>query len=113
MRNLFIDDERFPNDAEREFSIVRNVREAVDYCQQHGCPDYISFDHDLGSASDPALTVDGYENTGMGFAKWLVDAILDNQLSLPNGFSFYVHSMNPIGAENIRKLLGNFLKIYS
>lgn len=49
----------------------------------------ISFDHDLGT-----------EKSGYDFAKWLVE----HQVT---GF-FHIHSMNPIGAFNIRQLLTHY-----
>lgn len=96
MYKMFLDDERFPVD--NEWVIVRSFDEAVLYIKEHGCPFYISFDHDLG---------DGL--TGYDFAKWLIEQHLDNNI-IPSNFSFYVHSMNPIGAANIKQLLTNFLK---
>ena len=43
----------------------------------------------------------------MDCAKWLVDFCMDNKVELPK---FYVHSANPVGADNIRGLLNNFIK---
>jgi hypothetical protein len=37
---------------------------------------------------------------------------MDNDLQLPVGFGYHVHSMNPVGAENIRKYMENFLKTW-
>lgn len=72
--------------------------EAVKYISAAGWPDFISFDHDLG-ADEP---------TGYDFAKWLVEQDLEHE-TLPKGFKFDVHSQNPVGAENITKLLNNYL----
>lgn len=46
----------------------------------------------------------------MDCAKWLVDYCIDNGQPLP---IFYVHSVNPVGADNIRGLLNGFAKHYS
>jgi hypothetical protein len=37
---------------------------------------------------------------------------MDNALDIPEGFSYHVHSMNPVGAENILRYMENFLKEY-
>jgi len=103
--NLFLDDERFPPDDGREWVIARTVEQAITECINRGNPSYISFDHDLG------------ENklTGYDFVKILVeDAVHFPEFSvyqLPDNFSFYVHSQNPIGKANIEGLLNNYLKV--
>jgi len=68
----------------------------VAHITEYGLPDFISFDHDLG------LEESGYDCT-----KWLVDYCLDHQQQLPD---FAVHSQNPVGKENIQRLLENFVK---
>ncbi|MGK0446544.1 MAG: hypothetical protein ACJA2M_000313 [Polaribacter sp.] len=84
-------------------------------------PDFISFDHDLADEHyTPEKYWDDYaaskayqdsrnytEKTGLDCAKWLIELCLDNNLNLPN---FYVHSHNPVGADNINGLLNNFNK---
>lgn len=49
----------------------------------------VDLDHDLG-----------YDSTGYDFCKYLVE----------NGITgkFHIHSMNPIGAENMRQLLSHY-----
>jgi hypothetical protein len=59
----------------------------------------ISFDHDLG---------DG-QKTGYEIAQRLCDMVMDGT-ELPENFAFKVHSKNPVGSENIRKYMSNFLK---
>ncbi len=96
---MFIDDERYPVDT--SFVIVRSVLKAQECIAKNGVPTYISFDHDLG------------ENTPTGFdlAKWLVEKDLDqNGGFLPPDFDFFVHSANPVGAQNIQGLLGGYLR---
>jgi hypothetical protein len=92
MHNLFLDDERFP--IGDNWEIVRSYEEAVEFVLKNGLPNFISFDHDLGT-----------EKTGYDFAKWLVDHIMDNDL---DKFEFYVHSQNPIGKRNIEEYLNGF-----
>lgn len=95
--NLFIDDERFPPNDGREWVIVRSSRDAIEYVQTHGIPDYISYDHDLGG-----------DDTSMRFIMWMVDGYLDGSLeSFPVNYT--IHSQNPIGARNIAGLLQGFI----
>lgn len=44
-------------------------------------------------------------NTGYDCCKWLVDYCIDRNLPHPR---YTVHSMNPIGKENIEKLIENY-----
>jgi hypothetical protein len=80
--------------------ICRSYREAVGAVLYHGAPMLVSFDHDLGEDTE----------TGYDFAKWLVEADLDGRIILLDNFTFTVHSANPVGAENIQKLLDAYLK---
>lgn len=101
---LFLDDERYPPDT--DWIVCRSVDDAVMAVNVFGFPAFISFDHDLADGG----TICGYDNTGVGLANWIVDQVLDGKQIIPTDFEFYVHSQNPIGAENIRRLLDNFLK---
>lgn len=95
---MFIDDERFP--VSQDFIVVRTVDEAISKIKENGCPEFISFDHDLGNNIP----------TGYDLAKWLIEEDLNlNGDFLPTNFSFYVHSQNPIGKENIIGLLEKYL----
>lgn len=87
---LFIDDERFP--VGTGWVIARCFIEAKIIVSLDGIPDYISFDHDLGP--------DGL--SGADFANWMIDHMLINEMLFPASFDYYVHSQNPIGADNIR-----------
>ncbi|MBB1151444.1 hypothetical protein H4K35_15260 [Myroides sp. NP-2] len=90
---LYLDDLRpIPN----EFIGVRTYTEFINYINQNGLPDFISFDHDLG-----------LEESGFDCAKWLVNYCLDKKIGLPE---FTVHSQNPVGKKNIESLLNNFIK---
>ncbi len=90
---LYLDDVR---PTPENFQRVYNFDEFVKFIADKGLPNFISFDHDLGE-----------EKTGYDCAKFLVDYCLDQNLKLPE---FYVHSQNPVGKENIEKLLDNFNK---
>lgn len=100
--SLFIDDERHPPSKSpigNKWVVVRTMHEAIDYINAAGFPAFISFDHDLGPD----------QPTGYDFAKWIVERDLEDDL-LPENFKFEVHSQNPVGAENIKRLLINYLK---
>lgn len=93
MKHLFLDDLRVvPNG----FSGVKSYLEFTDFILKNGLPEFISFDHDLGE-----------EKTGYDCAKWLVEYCMNNKFPLPE---FFVHSQNPVGKENIQRLLDNFNK---
>ena len=99
---LFLDDQRMPAKKDNTMHVVRCYEDAVHYMNVRGCPQYISFDHDLG---DPNA------KTGYDLAKWLVEKDLDsNGAFIPATFGFDVHSQNPVGAENIRKYLRHYLE---
>lgn len=89
--------------------IAVNYEQFVQAITEHGCPQYISFDHDLADAHYGG-DFSGPEMTGMACAEWLVDWILDDPTRLLPNFRFNVHSMNPAGAENIRGLLNGFFE---
>ena len=112
---LFLDDIRFPEDVKYFYGPYSNIRicrsmdDAVWCVEHYGLPFMISFDHDL--ADEHYIIGDG-EKTGYTFAKWFCDYVMDNNLQLPAGFDYFVHSQNPVGAENIRRYMENFLKAY-
>lgn len=102
MVNIFLDDERFPPCDGREWMIVRNFdqfKELVEQCGRVKIK-YVSFDHDLGATGE----------TGMHCAKYLINADLDIDV-LARDFSFYVHSQNPVGAENIRCIMDRYIAV--
>lgn len=98
MYNLFLDDERWPAKFDLSWQVARNVDDAIYLVKTLGMPRLISFDHDLGA----------HKFTGMDFAKWLVNHLMDTAVAQEDYPMFYVHSMNPVGAENIRSYLQNF-----
>ena len=101
---LFLDDIRFP--ATSDWTIARNMDDAVWYIENKGMPHFISFDHDL--AADHYIIGDG-EKTGYTFAKWLTNHVIERNITIPADFDFYVHSMNPVGAANIRNHMTHWL----
>ena len=108
---LWLDDYRNPNECMDYVKIVfpiikdpsviiwvKSYDEFVEYINNCGLPDAIGFDHDL---ADDSLN----EKTGYDAAKFLVDYCLKNNADLPE---FWSQSTNPVGRENILRLLNNF-----
>ena len=99
---------------------AKNYEEFTSFIDTHGLPDIISFDHDLAwEHYTPEKFWNNYdeskkyqdaqvytEKTGLDCAKWLIEYCMDNKLSLPH---YHVHSWNPVGADNIKRLLTNFI----
>ncbi len=101
MRNvrMFIDDERNPK-RENFDVVVRSADEAIRWMEKNGCPNYISFDHDLGDGKD-----------AISIVHWMIEKDIDEKGNfIPKDFSFNVHSANPIGARNISSLLNKYLE---
>jgi NAD+-processing family protein with receiver domain len=130
---LFLDDYRDPSDCatymyrelgfnnpiylDGNWTIVRNYDQFVNWIIVHGIPDLISFDHDLADDHYPVHpeSVQGHinyakftEKTGYHCAQWLVEYCMDKGKKLP---LYIVHSMNPVGKDNIENLLANYEKL--
>ena len=74
----------------------------MDFIDQHGLPDGICFDHDLGE--------DGYdERTGYDCAKYIVDYCLQHNCDIP---AYAIQSSNPVGKDNICHLMDNYHNYY-
>jgi len=129
MYNIFLDDERDPSDVVWiklplvHWVVVRNYFQFVETILKSGIPTIISADHDLadehyveyGEACNsliigkPRIRYEKFkEKTGYDCCKWLVNYCLDNNLDLPE---IYIHTMNPIGRENIQSLIDNYKKV--
>ena len=104
---LFLDDTRDPPMPFEGFSMASDVviaRDFKGFCftvKHLGCPELISFDHDLGPVTEP---------NGMDCAKWFINAVLDKKVVLHDNLRFVVHSMNPPGKANIESLMTQFLE---
>jgi len=121
LRNPYLDLEGRVPKEDGTVEWVLNYEQFVQWIEKFGLPDIISFDHDL---ADEHYTPQEYwndyqlskqyqesqnyqEKTGLDCAKWLIDYCTETNLKLPK---YYVHSANPVGADNIRILLGNYIK---
>lgn len=118
--NLFLDDIRDPKDVYWvqlplvEWKIVRNYNEFCSWVETNGLPKFISYDHDLGDeATQEALrqNFEGFdysritEKTGYDCCKFIINRCLDLKIKHPD---YSVHSINPIGKENIERLIENY-----
>jgi len=115
MNYLFLDDIRMPSEVGNyiypvelrsmyrlnSWIIVRNYKQFVEYLENSLLPDVISFDHDLSDFYNGSHK----EKTGLDCAKYLCE-LLEGR-PLPHT---YIHSMNPIGADNIKNYLNNYEK---
>ena len=131
---LFLDDIRIPKDAirlipsefnkfywENDWDIVTNYDDFVQYIEDNGVPEFVSFDHDLAdfhyyykpedyesmSEDEMIMKFGSMEKTGLYCAKFLVEYCADENVPLPE---YLVHSANPAGKENIEKFLENAKK---
>lgn len=102
--NLFLDDERNPCDVtwislpNVKWKVVRNFDEFSD-AVTHNEIEMISFDHDLGVGK-----------TGKDCANFLIGFCLDRNAPLP---TFFVHSKNGPGTENILSALQGYSKFHA
>ena len=114
--NLFLDDIRSANMAhnsskglglsyskDSNWTIVRTYDDFVDVINtQFDYIDLISFDHDLA-----CFDVDGNEMTGKNAVDYVIGYCLDNDKPFPK--SWYVHSDNTNGRQNIIGAITNYL----
>jgi len=121
LRNPFLDIEGRVPKENGIINWVLNYEEFVQWIEKFGLPSIISFDHDLADEHyTPEKYWDDYqlskkyqesqnyqEKTGMDCAKWLIDYCIDKKEKLPQ---YYVHSANPVGADNIIGILENYKK---
>lgn len=120
--NLFLDDNRQPHKVtwvklpQVHWTIAKSYADFTRIILAKGLPNIITFDHDLADEhyaeyewahNDKNLKKGQFqyskmkEKTGYDCAKWLVEYCMANKLELP---TYYIHTMNPIGAKNIKSL---------
>ncbi len=119
--NIFLDDVRVPTDVtwadvpiDQHYSVVRNYKEFVDLITLRGVPKFVCYDHDLADShyghglNNDDIPYDFYkEKTGYDCAKWLVAYCSENNFKHP---PYVVHSMNPIGKQNIEAYINSYNK---
>lgn len=94
-RKLFIDDVR---PAPEGYALAKSSAEAIAWVRRHGLPIHIAFDHDLGG-----------DDTTIVFITWITNEVLDGNLEFPPGFTYSVHSANPVGRVNIHSKMDAIL----
>lgn len=103
---------------------VRSFAEFKAFIETNGCPEFISFDHDLGACEVCMSGMDAEEwliksngqsmphcshvGTGLDCVKWLVDKDIDYPGFMPKGFAYACHSANPAGRKNILSYLDSY-----
>ncbi len=117
---LWLDDIRDPKDKFWQDWITQNVGNPNDFsitwaksfedfeaCVLTSMPDVICFDHDLGEEISNTDNLDSptLKKSGYDCAKWLIDHCLDSGAKMPD---IFIQSSNPVGAENIQKLIDNY-----
>ena len=120
--NIFLDDIRVPTDvtwanipADQHYSLVRSYKEFVDLITlRREVPKYICYDHDLADThyghglNNNEIPYESYkEKTGYDAAKWLVNYCMERGIKHP---PYVVHSMNPIGKQNIESYINSYNK---
>lgn len=105
MINLFLDDCR--DAPSNNFVIVRNAKDAL-YILRQCRVNILSLDHDLGDN----------QSTGYDLLKILIESwIYKNATVYPFPKEIYLHSANPVGRENMYKLLmrykPDYIKVYN
>lgn len=90
--NVFLDDEREPPNG---FILVRNIYECIEFLRS-GEVEILSLDHDLG---------DG-KKTGYDLVKYMVEH------NIYPSKAVYIHTMNPVGRENMYKTLVRYAPKY-
>ena len=129
---IFLDDYRIPIDCvkymhhqlgKENFLYLENWFVAKSYpdfvamvCRFKGQITHVSFDHDLvdghyhQSLQEGIINYDGdnfkddHNKTGYHAAKYLIELYEFDKIELPK---IFIHSMNPLGAENIKKLFAD------
>ncbi len=103
----------------RDWVVVKHYSAFCKEIEERGLPELISFDHDLSPGHYHKNLQEGkinyesedfnkhYYKTGYHCAQFLVDYCIQHSLEIPE---YLVHSMNPIGVENIHSLLKNAKK---
>jgi len=121
MKKLFLDDFRLPINVfsythnivyayNAEWDAVKNYNEFCEYIKNKPLPELISFDHDLADEHYEHGSKTNFqdfdysickEKTGYHCAEYLIKHCQENELPLPK---ILIHSMNPVGSQNIKNL---------
>ncbi len=123
--NLFLDDIRVPEDVtwiklpKVEWVVVRNYDEFIAKIWNDGIPSFVTYDHDLSDQHYQTITESNQgridynkyrEKTGYECAKFLINECNKKFIKHPR---FTVHSMNPIGRQNIVSYINSYNKTFT
>lgn len=97
---------------------VKDYHAFTDWIKKNGLPTKIAFDHDLGEDVAKGKVAKGMSKrqarkekrltpTGLDAVEWVVDYCIDKGLEFPK---WVIQSANPVGVENMRSLILNFIK---
>lgn len=108
-KKLFIDDEReiemiFPDYTPDEWVLVRDGWEAINYLKENEFPIHIAFDYYLGDFGQ------AIRRSGADVASIISNQVHRGRWTLPEGFTYSVHSSNPEWAQEIRIIMDDLLK---
>lgn len=120
---LFLDDIRMPEDVtwvrlpEVEWTIIRNYSEFRNIILNLGIPEFVAYDHDLadthygdGLHGDKIDYTKYKEKTGYDCCQFLLNQCNNKGIKHP---PYVVHSMNPVGAANIRIIIERYNRTVS
>lgn len=118
---IFLDDVRKPSDVTwvdlpmKTYTVVRSYKEFRDIIWNQGIPKFVAYDHDLSDAhyghglNGDKIDYDKYEEkTGYDCCKFLVNECTKLGVKHP---PYVVHSMNPVGKQNIISYVETYNKI--
>lgn len=119
---LFLDDIRVPTNVywiplpSYDWIIVRSFEEFKNTVLLHGIPTFVTYDHDLseshyghGLHHDPIPYEQYTEKTGYDCCKFLVEQCDKIRIKHPK---YTVHSLNPIGKQNIVSYVESYNKSF-
>jgi hypothetical protein len=125
MKRLFLDDWRIPRDCatymwqrkvnctvfHEEWDIVRSYGQFKSWIIENGIPDLVAFDYDLADVEElkEELPFEYWFNldenrvyTGLDCVIFLLNYCKERNLNFPE---YIIHSANPDGSDEIKKLL--------
>lgn len=99
---LYLDDIRVPSNPS-DWILFRSPQELLSFfSENYSQVTHISFDHDLNFFADEEIT-------GYSCLKSLCEMMIDKGVD-PNQYTFYFHSANPVGKQNMVSYWDNFRK---
>ena len=105
---------KLPNVPNEEWTIVRSYSEFVEVINKFELPKFVTYDHDLSDChyghglSGDDIPYDKYtEKTGYDCVKTLVEYCMKMGVKHP---PYQVHSMNPVGKNNIISYVESYNK---